>query len=338
MIFLFVFAAFCAAGYKLMKTEMVSSVYQLKKSASFYIAEAGVADAMQAIALNPSWTAGFAAKPFAGGFYSVEVDTNTSPATVSSKGWVAGGFALGDTVKTLIRVGFTTSPDLFRYALGGLGTPGNKVITLTDSTVNGSIYIEPEADVPLPEPAINEAALKTEAAAGGGCPAGSVLLSGVTVTLGPRCIENGDLSIVNSTITLTGTVYVGRDLLINNSYVTGMRTIFAGGNITVSNGSVVGSDLPNDSPFICTPVTGNSARVGIEDSSMLRTAVYAPNSRLDVLNSDISGSFVGGNSEYTNAGKPGIYGSTVTWTPVYYPGSMGENSPGVVPGSWEEVH
>ena len=341
MLFLGSFVILGAAAYKLLSSEIVSSVYQTRKTAAFYIAEAGMQDALQVLTDSStwnSWSVGFTTKTFAAGFYTVTVSTLALPVTITSVGETRGRFPSDTTGKAAITVKITTNPGIFGYVAGALGHPGNKGLTITNSSISGDTYEAATAAPPLPEPVINGAALKAEAQNGGGCPNGNVNINGVTATLGPRCINNGNLTITNSTITLTGTVYIDKDLTISNSSVVGMRTIYAGGNVSIINASTIGSAAPNSSPFIYTPVTGNSARVGIEDSFVYNTGIYAPNARLDLINSTASGSFIAGNSEYTNAAKPGIVGSTMTWAPVYYPGGLGEGALTVIPGSWDEAY
>ena len=122
LMFLSVFVILGGAGYKLTRAEMVSSIYQSKKAAAFYIAEAGRQDALQALTENSSWTTGFTNKPFGDGAYTVTIDTTTNPATVTSKGWVSGGSVLGSTVKSTVKVEVTipSNPTVFNYAAGAL--------------------------------------------------------------------------------------------------------------------------------------------------------------------------------------------------------------------------
>ena len=341
MLFLAVFAILGFAAYRIISAQTGNSLYQAQRTKAFYIAEAGAEDVMQVLvdtAAPSAWTVGFSSKAFGGGYYTVALSTLTSPARLTVTGRLPGRTAFGKGATAAVRVYLSNAPGLFAYVLGSLGNPGNKGVTVVSTVVNGDIYQSITTANPLPLPVMNTAAMRTDASNPGGCPNGNVSLSGITANLGPRCIHNGGLTITNSTITLTGTVYMDRDLQITGSYVTGAATIYVGGNITISGNSQVGTDVANTSPFIYSDVTGNSARVLIQDSTVLRTGLFSPNAHMDIINSVVSGSFIAGNSEYTNAGKPGIATSTMTWEPIYYPGGYGSGALSVVPGSWDEVY
>jgi hypothetical protein len=62
---------------------------------TFYIAEAGMVDAFQKLAESPSWRAGFANKPFAGGTYSATITDSGSDALVGDTAAVSTPFILG---------------------------------------------------------------------------------------------------------------------------------------------------------------------------------------------------------------------------------------------------
>jgi len=68
MMFLSAFIILIGASYKLMSAEIGSSVYQARKSAAFYIAEAGMEDALQVLTGSNTWTQGFTNKQFANGY------------------------------------------------------------------------------------------------------------------------------------------------------------------------------------------------------------------------------------------------------------------------------
>lgn len=97
-----VFALMAAISYKAAKTVVGDAVYNARSAEAMAIAEAGLEDALHALALNSGWRSGFSQKAFAGGYYTVTVAT-PSPfsMTIASTGYSSSKLLTGRAVKTV---------------------------------------------------------------------------------------------------------------------------------------------------------------------------------------------------------------------------------------------
>lgn len=86
LISLAIFSLLGVVVYRIVRTQVREVVYQERLAQADYIAKAGLEDALRELYYNISWKAGFAQKPFAGGYYTVTVSTD-SPPLVTSTGY-----------------------------------------------------------------------------------------------------------------------------------------------------------------------------------------------------------------------------------------------------------
>lgn len=86
LISLAVFALLGVTVYRIIRSQVKEVVYQQRLAQAEYIAQAGLEDALHELYFNLSWKAGFSQKPFAGGYYTVTVSTD-SPPLVTSTGY-----------------------------------------------------------------------------------------------------------------------------------------------------------------------------------------------------------------------------------------------------------
>jgi len=334
LMYISVFVILGGAIYKLMRSEMISSVNQSKKTAALYIAEAGMEDALQVLIDTPSWRTGFANKPFEKGFYTVIIDSSSIPAKVTSKGWVSGGFPLGITVKAAITQNVTLSapvPEMFSYAIGsavgGITLENNAAIignvfstgTISmapGSSITGSsrsiVYPDLNLNIPKPAPLCNYTSTMT--------------------TLG-SCSVNGDLNIADKmSVTLTGTLYITGILTVDNgAALKGAAIVYVGGNLYVNNNGALGDASAANSPFIYAPGPGI---VELSNNSVtLKAVIYAPYRSVDLFNnSAFSGSLIGHSVTLHNNAE-------VTAATVSFPGELGWGGVfSVVRGAWNQIY
>ncbi|MFA6584763.1 MAG: hypothetical protein WCS77_10740, partial [Elusimicrobiaceae bacterium] len=86
---LFVIAVFAILGtvvYSIAHSQIREVLYTERLAQSYYIAEAGLEDAMYEVYKNPSWRAGFNKKTFSDGYYTVTLSTE-SPPYITSTGY-----------------------------------------------------------------------------------------------------------------------------------------------------------------------------------------------------------------------------------------------------------
>jgi len=325
LIFLAAFVVLGFTVYSMTQGQMRSSVYQSKKTAAFYAAEAGIQDALQVLAATPTWTQGFTNKPFRAGFYTVKLDTATTPMRITSKGWFND--ASGRTVQAAVKVDFSTSGSgqIFGYAVGA--SPGG--ITMNNgSVVNGDVFAGPvgmnnnckvtgKIETTMP-PLLNITIPK---------PAAPCNYKQGMKTLGP-CYVDGDLMIWNhQTVTLTGTLYVtGKFTLDNGCSLLGVAIAYIGGDIMINNNSRLGDDTTTNSPFIYAP--GEGTIMINNHAATTNVLIYAPGRDITLNNGTaIAGSVIGGTVNLNNH-------NTVTHADVALP-AIGA---GVVPDSWVELY
>jgi len=326
LMFLFALVVIGGAVYTMSKPQMRASVYQAKRTQSFYMAEAGLQDALQVLASSHSWIAGFTAKPFMSGFYTVKLDTTTTPVTLTSKGWVGAG-APGRTVGSAVKVNLNLNSPLLSYTIGA-STGG--VILNNGSIVNGNVYTGGGINVP------------------GGCSINGVIESvappplfipvtkpsapcnytSTMTTLGP-CYVDGDLYIVSgASVKLTGTLWVSGYLKIDNgSSMTGMYTVYLGGAFLLGNHSRLGDNSATNSPFIF--ADGPAGLVKIDNAGdASNVVVYAPGREVLLNNgSTLTGSVIGLSVTLWNH-------ITITHADIAMPGP----GYGVIPKSWAELY
>lgn len=332
MVFLAASVILGATVYALTRAEMQSSVYQAKRTAAFYTAEAGLQDALQASATS-MWTQGFTNKKFMSGFYTVLVDTTTNPITLTSKGWVSGG-SPGKTVQALVKVKLEINTIALNYALvstaGGITLKNNSTIngnmssaggynTAGNATINGSTtsVVPPALNPVIPKP-----------------PNPCNYVSTMT-SLGP-CYVDGDLTIaINKSVTLTGTLYVtGKLTMSNNNTMLGLAAVYVGGDFTLSNNSVIGDSSTINSPFIYAPGPGIVDISNNGASSYV--VIYAPGRDVTLRNNAVmSGSITGRSAVVWNNGM-------VTHVPVTLPAGLNLGGSGsgwaAIANSWEEKY
>lgn len=331
-----VFLAACillgATVYGLTRAEMQSSVYQAKKTAAFYAAEAGVQDALQ-FASTSTWTQGFTNKKFMEGFYTVKFDTATNPVTLTSQGWVRGS-SPGKTVKAMVTVRLAPHPGIFDYALGA--TIGS-IELRNNSVVNGNMFssggynFQGNADVNgsttnVVPPPVNPVIPK---------PSTPCNYVSSATTLGP-CYVDGDLSItINHSVALTGTLFVtGKLTMENNTALVGCLPVYVGGDFYMSNNAILGDSTTVHSPFIYAPGPGT---VTINNNGASSNAVvYAPNRNITLTNNAIiSGSIIGNSNMVIN-------NAIVTYVRVTLPAGLDLGVSGLgwiaVTNSWEEKY
>lgn len=97
---LVVLALLGATVYRLTRTQIVESTYQMRLAQAHEIAEAGIEDALRELVENPGWRAGFDKKPFADGYYTVKV-TSATPPLLASTGYAKPIFLFGRAAKTV---------------------------------------------------------------------------------------------------------------------------------------------------------------------------------------------------------------------------------------------
>jgi len=321
------------AVYLLTVPRMRSSVYQTKKTAAFYTAEAGLQDALQVISDTATWTQGFTNKPLMTGYYTVKVDTITNPATVTSKGWVHAA-APGRTVQTMVKLNITPDSGMLDYALGAFTGDIN---LQNNSVVNGNIFargaiinqgqatINGTTTNVVPGP-LNPVIPK---------PADPCNYAATTTVLGP-CYVDGDLNVaINMTVNLAGTLYVtGKFSMTNNTTLLGRYSVYIGGDMEVLNNSVIGEATGLNCPFIYAPGPGTVLINNNGASSYVY--IYAPERAVTLSNNAaIAGSIIGGTAKLWNNGA-------VMHAPVIVPDGLELGGPGlrwhVLTNSWEEKY
>ena len=335
LIFLCACVVLGATVYTVTKPEMQSAVYQVKKTAAFYTAEAGLQDALQVLQATPTWTEGFTNKPFMNGFYTVTLDAAASPATLTSKGWVSAATP-GRTIQSAVKVNLTTNNGMFDYVLGAPYGCGG--ITLSNNVVvNGNVFSEGRLSVgnnavihgsttSVAPPEITPVIPK---------PATACNYTSTMTSLGP-CYVNGDLTIPNNkSITLTGTLYVtGKLTLSNNTTLVGRASVYVGDDLTMGNNSVLGDATTTNSPFIYAPGSGDLTISNNGASS--NAIIYAPHREITLSNNAlISGSVIGHTVTLSN-------NASATFARVLLPVGLSFSGSGigwtVMAKSWEEKY
>ena len=102
-----VFAMTAVIVYAAAKSQVTAVVHDARVAEAHAIAEAGLEDAMHGIFMDPLWRTGFVQKPFAGGYYTVTLSTDSLPLIVST-GYSSSMMLMGRAVKTVsARVEYT---------------------------------------------------------------------------------------------------------------------------------------------------------------------------------------------------------------------------------------
>lgn len=95
-----VFAMTAVIVYGAAKSQVRAVVHDAREGQAQAIAESGFEDALHGLYLNPQWRAGYTAKPFAGGFYTVTL-TTAAPPVIAATGYSSSLLLLGRAVKTV---------------------------------------------------------------------------------------------------------------------------------------------------------------------------------------------------------------------------------------------
>jgi Tfp pilus assembly protein PilX len=177
LISLAIFALLGVVVYRIIRFQVREVVYQERLTQSFYIAEAGLEDAMHELYNNLSWKAGFNKKPFAGGYYTVTVSTDVPP-LVTSTGYSVNIAMFGrahTTVSAVSQVTYSTAtatyaimaqslaqvngpasidayypnvnPDPQVFSFGAGIWSNSNVTTTAGAAVNGNVYYNNTANI-----------------------------------------------------------------------------------------------------------------------------------------------------------------------------------------------
>ncbi|MBI5597689.1 MAG: hypothetical protein HY928_16500 [Elusimicrobia bacterium] len=95
-----VLSILAATTYRLTRTLVRETTWQMRSAQAQAVGEAGLEDALRQLYENPSWRTGFTDKPFAGGRYTVTLSTDTEP-LVRSTGYSMGIFLFGSAVRSV---------------------------------------------------------------------------------------------------------------------------------------------------------------------------------------------------------------------------------------------
>lgn len=94
------FSVVVAGTYALLRIQVRETVYQVRAAQAQAVAEAGLEDAMFTIMQSPKWKTGYAAKAFAGGYYTVSISTDQQP-WITSTGYSAPIPVMGRAARTV---------------------------------------------------------------------------------------------------------------------------------------------------------------------------------------------------------------------------------------------
>ena len=86
--------------YRVTRSQVRESVYQMRLAQAHAIAEAGLEDALHMLYQNPNWRVGFKNKSFAGGRCTVTLSADNPP-WVLSTGYSQTIYSFGPAVKTV---------------------------------------------------------------------------------------------------------------------------------------------------------------------------------------------------------------------------------------------
>lgn len=268
-----VFAMLGVVVYRSIKSQVREVVYQERLAQSFYIAEAGLEDALMNVYYNSSWRAGFYQKPLAGGYYTVTLSTD-SPPVVTSKGYSQSIAMFGrafTTVSATAQVTYSTTTAVYAvmanssvqvngparidayyvnqnvdpvsFVFGaGLWSNGAAAVT-AGSQVNGNLYY------------------MTTASVAPGAVIGSVIQSSATQTLANHTCGACKNRNNNATITGASSCYSSStmDLTVNPGANCNLKTgTFYFRNITVSGNLNVDTSSGAVTIYYTGPLTVNS--------------------------------------------------------------------------------
>lgn len=94
------FAVVIAGSYALMRVQVRMTVYEARQAQAQAIAEAGLEDGLNKVALTSGWKTGYPRKDFAGGYYTVSVSTDQAP-WITSTGYSAPVPIMGRAARTV---------------------------------------------------------------------------------------------------------------------------------------------------------------------------------------------------------------------------------------------
>lgn len=236
-----VFAMTAVVVYAAAKSQIRAVVHDAREAEAQAIAEGGLEDALHGLYLDPQWRAGYAAKPFADGFYTVTLTTAASP-VIASTGYSSSLLLLGRAVKTVTATAVIVSS----------GAPGKAIVANGLSIVGNVDAYNPSVSLTPSSASFTSGAviwsnggIDTNRAA---CPPIHVLgdASYFTTAPGAACVSGG-IDHSTYTIALTG-VPCGNCQTVNNNLagispssaynVSAMKlTVSAGQTVTLSSGT-----------------------------------------------------------------------------------------------------
>jgi hypothetical protein len=177
-----IFALMAAIVYKSAKTTVLETVYYERSAQALSIAEAGMEDALHSLYSTATWRTGFAAKPFADGYYTVTVTSVSATSLfVVSSGYSTPSLLTGRAVKTVsATVVFISSANPTNAVMSnnltvnGTVDPYDPRVSLTPTifTDGGTVWadsIRPTSNCASPRIFTNVIYLNSNSAPGAGC-------------------------------------------------------------------------------------------------------------------------------------------------------------------------
>lgn len=196
-----VFAMTSVIVYAAAKSQVTAVVRDARVAEAHAIAEAGLEDAMHGIYMDPLWRTGFTQKPFAGGYYTVTLSSDTPPYVVST-GYSSSMMVMGRALKTVAaRVEYTAGACPYAVMAGGTGGGAAVVIDGSADAYDITATLTPSATEFTTGATVRSN--KSVSVGGVACPPAHVFGDVTHVTGGPSasCVS-GTIAATTTTLTV----------------------------------------------------------------------------------------------------------------------------------------